>query len=162
MENGLATQPADVFVPGKPDRSNVDVAFDKTLDDRIAELSLARVPPDDIAKVVGLTPNQVLRKLTSPSFGTALERVRRISREAPPETVFQQHMPVAQSTVLEVMITGQNRDRLTAAFGWMDRSGPGPRTKQDVNFRGILMTGHMTEDDLQRILLRRLEAMKEE
>lgn len=127
----------------------------------IARLSLLGHTPAEIHKITGTTQADITRIITSLDFAKHLEDARRGMRVGTVATAFEAASPIAQRTVMDVMLNGGTaRDRLAAAFGWLDRSGHGPRTKTDVNFRGVMVSANLTEDDLKSIMLKRFMRMR--
>jgi hypothetical protein len=131
------------------------------LEREIARYSLKGHSPGEIAALTTAPVDTVLQVMMSGSFATALTRARREDNVPDTTVVLKAGAAMAARTAMKIMLMGTEKAQLTAAFKWLDRSGHAPQLKADVNFRGILATGHLSEDDLRDILLNRVRAIKD-
>jgi hypothetical protein len=128
--------------------------------DEIASMSLAGHSIKTIHDLTGVDAPEIIRIMTSSSFARAIDRARKHQHLPSAEEMLQSIQPLAVGTATELMLVGSERVRARMALGLLDRGGNGPKTKTDVNFRGVMMTGQLTEDDLRQIFLERMKRIR--
>src|SRR5258706_7108732 len=129
--------------------------------DDIASSLLQGYSVASISKLTGLPPGDIVRLMTSADFTRSLEKAQREGRTPKVGEMLHAASPLAAAVVTELLITGSERTRKETAFGLLDRTGYEPHSRQDVNFRGVMVGGNLSEDDLREILLTRFRAIRE-